>query len=94
MAAPHSTSLRALRLLSQQHSPTPCLRRSLHITGSHSAPPTKSKAATDRPSALYVSHSVTDLKHECQRRALRAGGSKPEVCMLAILYSMHRDVQC
>lgn len=79
MAAPHSTSLRALRLLSQQHSPTPCLRRSLHITGAHSAPPTKSKA-TDRPSALYVSHSVTDLKHECQRRALRAGGSKSEVC--------------
>lgn len=75
MAAPRSTSLRSLRLLSRQHFSIPSVRRGLHITGANSAQPIKS---ADRTS-LYVSYSVTDLQSECQRRSLRSGGSKSEV---------------
>ena len=76
MAAPRSTSLRALRILSQQHSATPSLRRGLHITGVNSAQPAN---VADRAS-LYTAQSVPELKQECQKRSLRAIGSKTEVC--------------
>lgn len=75
MAAPRSTSLRALRTLSQQHSATPSLRRGLHITGVNSAQPAN---VADRAS-LYTAQSVPELKQECQKRSLRAIGSKTEV---------------
>ena len=78
MAAPHSASLRALRILSQQHTPTltPSLRRTLHITGAQYSAP---KNGADKPTLLYASHTLSDLKAECRKRALRAGGSKSEV---------------
>lgn len=75
MAAPRCTSLRALRVLSQQHSASPCLRRNLHITGAHSAQPAN---AADK-STLYQALSVGELKQECRKRSLRAAGGKPEV---------------
>ena len=77
MAAPRSSSLRALRVLSQQNTATPYLRRGLHITGSHSAPPTNT---SDR-STLYGSYTLADLKNECLKRSLRSAGSKTEVCI-------------
>lgn len=75
MAAPRSTSLRALRLLSQQHAATPSIRRGLHITGANSAQP----ANVSDKSTLYAARSLPDLKSECQRRSLRANGSHPEL---------------
>ncbi|QKX56314.1 uncharacterized protein TRUGW13939_03415 [Talaromyces rugulosus] len=77
MAAPRSTSLRALRALSQQHTPATTLycRRRLHITGAFSAQPVE---GPDK-AALYSARSVTDLKSECQRRGILAGGSKAEL---------------
>jgi hypothetical protein len=84
MAAPRSTSLRALRALSQQHTPATTLycRRRLHITGAFSAQPVEGpdKAASNS------SRSVTDLKSECQRRGILSGGSKAEVRPLELLY--------
>ncbi|KAI9042545.1 uncharacterized protein KD926_005400 [Aspergillus affinis] len=75
MAAPRSTSLRALRLLSQQHAATPSIRRGLHITGANSAQP----ANVSDKSTLYAARSLPDLKSECQKRSLRANGSHPEL---------------
>lgn len=75
MAVPRSTSLRALRVLSQQHSAAPTGRRNLHITGVQSAQPAN---PADKAS-LYAVRSLPDLKLECQRRSLRTAGSKTEV---------------
>ncbi|KAJ5610357.1 hypothetical protein N7510_007076 [Penicillium lagena] len=79
MAAPRSSSLRALRVLSQQHSTTTAAaapaRRNLHITGVHSAQPAN---PADKAS-LYSARSVPDLKLECQRRSLRSAGSQSEL---------------
>lgn len=75
MAAPRSTSLRALRVLSQQHTATPYLRRGLHITGAHSAQPAN---VTDRTS-LYATRSLADLQKECQKRHLGISGSQSEL---------------
>lgn len=69
MAAPRSTSLKALRSLSQQ----PC--RSLHITGAYSA----QVATGPDASTLYHSRTLADLRAECQKRNLGASGSKSEV---------------
>lgn len=77
MAAPRSTSLRALRVLSQQHATTPCLRRGLHITGVNSAQPVN---VSDRTS-LYATRSLADLQRECSQRKLGASGSQNEVCI-------------
>ncbi|OAX84621.1 hypothetical protein ACJ72_01017 [Emergomyces africanus] len=75
MAAPRSTSLRALRLLAaQQHAPTHSstlasmapFRRSLHITGAFSAQPARGPDVT----AIYRSRSLGDLRAECERRNL------------------------
>ncbi|KAJ5569926.1 uncharacterized protein N7459_009356 [Penicillium hispanicum] len=74
MAAPRS-SLRALRQISQQHSAAPVARRGLHITGVQSAQPAN---PADKAS-LYAARSLPDLKLECQRRSLRAAGSKSEL---------------
>ncbi|KMU72337.1 hypothetical protein CISG_02985 [Coccidioides immitis RMSCC 3703] len=82
MAAPRSTSLRALRLLSQQNSSAPAstlasmapFRRFLHITGAYSAQPASGPDVT----SIYRARSVADLRAECERRNLRAGGSKAE----------------
>ncbi|KAK2873234.1 hypothetical protein FQN49_002507 [Arthroderma sp. PD_2] len=69
MAAPRSSSLKALRSLSQQP------RRSLHITGAYSA-----QVATGPDVAtLYLSRSIADLREECQKRNLGAAGSKSEL---------------
>ncbi|KAI1975765.1 hypothetical protein LOZ53_004604 [Ophidiomyces ophidiicola] len=77
MAAPRSTSLRALRILSQQHSPAPSsvLRRSLHMTGVYSAQPASGPDVT----SIYRARSVADLKAECEKRNIRTGGSKAEL---------------
>ncbi|EAS33117.3 uncharacterized protein CIMG_04141 [Coccidioides immitis RS] len=83
MAAPRSTSLRALRLLSQQNSSAPAstlasmapFRRFLHITGAYSAQPASGPDVT----SIYRARSVADLRAECERRNLRAGGSKAEL---------------
>lgn len=74
MAAPRHTSLRALRQLSQQPIAAPA-RRGLHITGVQSAQP--ANPADKAP--LYAARALPDLKAECQRRSLRAAGSKSEV---------------
>ncbi|KAJ5231597.1 uncharacterized protein N7469_006185 [Penicillium citrinum] len=73
MAAPRSTSLRALRQLSNK--PSPVTRRGLHITGVQSAQPAN---PADKAS-LYAARSLPDLKSECQRRSIRAAGSKSEL---------------
>ncbi|RDH21024.1 hypothetical protein M747DRAFT_28597 [Aspergillus niger ATCC 13496] len=75
MAAPRSSSLRALRVLSQQHSTTPSIRRGLHITGAQSAQPAN---VSDRAS-LYASRTLADLKNECVKRSLRSSGSQSEL---------------
>ncbi|KAE8323358.1 hypothetical protein BDV39DRAFT_182368 [Aspergillus sergii] len=75
MAAPRSASLRALRVLSQQHTATPCLRRGLHITGVNSAQPVN---VSDRTS-LYATRSLADLQRECSQRKLGASGSQNEL---------------
>ncbi|PGH07886.1 hypothetical protein GX51_01596 [Blastomyces parvus] len=84
MAAPRSTSLRALRLLAaQQHAPIPSstlasmapFRRSLHITGAFSAQPARGPDIT----AIYRSRGLGDLRAECERRNLRSVGSKAEL---------------
>ncbi|KAH8697223.1 hypothetical protein BGW36DRAFT_378243 [Talaromyces proteolyticus] len=77
MAAPHSTSLRALRALSQQHTPATTLycRRRLHITGAFSAQPVDGSGKT----GSYASRTLPELKSECQRRGLVAGGSKADL---------------
>lgn len=73
MAAPRSTSLRALRALSQLHSAP--LRRSLHITGAQSAQPANAADKT----TLYATRTLADLKAECQKRRIGSAGSKDEV---------------
>ncbi|KAJ5081578.1 hypothetical protein NUU61_009842 [Penicillium alfredii] len=75
MTAPRSSSLRALRVLSQRHSAVPSTRRALHITGVQSAQP----ANPGDKASLYAARSLPDLKTECQRRSLRAAGSKTEL---------------
>lgn len=80
MAAPRSTSLRALRQLSNK--PSPVTRRGLHITGVQSAQPAN---PADKAS-LYAARSLPDLKSECQRRSIRAAGSKSEVCLDHIIH--------
>ncbi|OJJ44733.1 hypothetical protein ASPZODRAFT_153620 [Penicilliopsis zonata CBS 506.65] len=75
MAAPRSSSLRALRLLSQHHHATSAVRRGLHITGVNSAQPAN---PADKAS-LYASRTLSDLKAECQRRSLRIIGSKSDL---------------
>ncbi|KAL4921222.1 hypothetical protein BDW62DRAFT_141689 [Aspergillus aurantiobrunneus] len=75
MAAPRSTSLRALRLLSQQHTLSPSYRRSLHITGAQSAQP----ANISDKATLYSTRSLADLKSECQRRSLGSTGTQAEL---------------
>ncbi|CEL02638.1 hypothetical protein ASPCAL03804 [Aspergillus calidoustus] len=75
MTAPRSASMRALRLLSQQHTVSPSLRRGLHITGAQSAQPAN---ITDR-TTLYSARTIADLKSECQKRSLRATGTHDEL---------------
>jgi hypothetical protein len=65
----------ALRLLSQQHTVSPSLRRGLHITGAQSAQPAN---VTDR-ATLYSARTIADLKSECQKRSLRVNGTHDEV---------------
>ncbi|KAM5435744.1 hypothetical protein MferCBS31731_006193 [Microsporum ferrugineum] len=69
MAAPRSSSLKALRSLSQQP------RRSLHITGAYSA----QVATGPDVSTLYHSRTLADLRAECQKRNLGASGTKSEL---------------
>ncbi|KAF3491912.1 uncharacterized protein GIQ15_01429 [Arthroderma uncinatum] len=69
MAAPRSTSMRALRSLSQQP------RRSLHITGAYSA----QHATGPDVTTVYLSRTLADLRAECQKRNLGAAGSKSEL---------------
>ncbi|EEP80735.1 conserved hypothetical protein [Uncinocarpus reesii 1704] len=74
MTAPRSASLRALRILSQQHSSAP-FRRSLHVTGAYSA----QLASGPDVTSIYRARSVADLRDECQRRNIRTAGNKAEL---------------
>ncbi|KAL1994361.1 hypothetical protein VTN49DRAFT_3030 [Thermomyces lanuginosus] len=86
MAAPHATSLRALRALSQQYTSATTLycRRRLHITGAFSAQPVD---GTDK-TTLYASRTLADLKAECERRSLRTAGTKAELIDRLINYDL------
>ncbi|OJJ03698.1 hypothetical protein ASPVEDRAFT_54051 [Aspergillus versicolor CBS 583.65] len=75
MAAPRSSPLRALRLLSQQHTFSPSYRRGLHITGAQSAQP----ANVSDKATLYSTRNLADLKIECQKRSLGAIGTHAEL---------------
>ncbi|KAI9371550.1 hypothetical protein BJX61DRAFT_543560 [Aspergillus egyptiacus] len=72
--AARSTSMRTLRLLSQQQKVSP-LRRDLHITGAHSAQP----ASVSDKTTLYSTRTLADLKTECQKRSLRSNGTQEEL---------------
>lgn len=88
MAAPRSTSLRALRLLSQQHTFSPSYRRGLHITGAQSAQP----ANVSDKATLYSTRNLADLKIECQKRSLGATGTQAEVCAIPSAPSLLRTI--
>lgn len=78
MGAPRSTSIRALRALSQQHESSwtgLAARRNLHITGAYSA----QVANGSNKAILYTTRSLADLKLECERRSLRTSGTKSEL---------------
>ncbi|KAJ5907841.1 hypothetical protein N7495_000523 [Penicillium taxi] len=75
MVAIRSSSLRALRQISQQCVAVPAARRSLHITGIQSAQPLNSADAA----SLYGARTLPDLKSECIKRSLGATGSKSEL---------------
>lgn len=69
MAAPRTTSVRALRTLSQQS-------RQLHMTGPATFP---SPLLTSERPALNLPRDIAGLRAECLKRKLPATGSKSEV---------------
>lgn len=84
MAAPRSTSFKALRTL-QKASPSAPARRNLHITGSNSSPQLRSPP----PKHTYAPLTLSDLRDECRRRSILYTGTKHElVDRLAIHDSM------
>lgn len=74
MAAPRSSSFKALRNLQKAGSSSP-VRRSLHITGSNSSPQTHN--AQSRHTYSPLTHS--DLRDECRRRSILYTGTKHEL---------------
>jgi SAP domain len=84
MAAPRSSSFKALRNLQKASSSAPA-RRNLHITGSNSSPQVRSPP----PKHTYAPLTLSDLRDECRRRSILYTGTKHElVDRLAIHDSM------
>ncbi|KAF2461623.1 hypothetical protein BDY21DRAFT_360706 [Lineolata rhizophorae] len=80
MAAPRSTSLRALSRLAAQHqssSPQLLQRRALHMTGPATFP-SPMLASAERP-AITLPGDLAGLRAECKKRKLSATGSKAEL---------------
>ncbi|KAI9829753.1 MAG: hypothetical protein M1819_005990 [Sarea resinae] len=73
MAAPRTVSTRAL---SRVAAPRSHQVRSLHITGSTSTP---SPWVTSTRGASYRPQSLSELKSECSKRSINAGGSKEQL---------------
>jgi hypothetical protein len=84
MAAPRSSSFKALRNL-QKAGPSVPARRNLHITGANSSP----QAYNPPPKATYAPLTLSDLRNECRRRSILYTGTKHELMdRLAIHDSM------
>jgi SAP domain len=84
MAAPRSSSFKALRKL-QKAGPSAPARRNLHITGSNSSP----HAYNPQPKQSYAPLTLSDLRSECRRRSILYTGTKHElVDRLAVHDSM------
>lgn len=79
MAAPRSTSLRALRAITQANQPQVHTTRGLHITGAASAPYGNQGAFSPASAELYHSRSIKDLRAECKRRSITTSGSHGEL---------------
>lgn len=79
MAAPRSTSLRALRAITQANHPQVQSTRSLHITGSHPAPYGTSNAIRAAPAEPFRGRTIADLRAECKRRSIATNGSYGEL---------------
>jgi len=76
MAAPRASSFKALRNLQRSTAAgTTPARRSLHITGGHASP----RLANPTHKTTYLPWNLQDLRHECQKRALSASGTKHEL---------------
>ncbi|ERF76117.1 hypothetical protein EPUS_01450 [Endocarpon pusillum Z07020] len=74
MAAPRSSSFKALRNLQRTSSSVPA-KRSLHITGSNSSP----QAYNPQPKTTYAPLTLSDLRNECRRRSILYTGTKHEL---------------
>ncbi len=74
MAAPRSSSFKALRTLQKSSSSVPA-KRSLHITGSNSSP----QAYNPQPKHTYTPLTLSDLRNECRRRSILYTGTKHEL---------------
>lgn len=74
MAAPRSSSFKALRNLQKAGTSTPA-RRSLHITGSNSSPQSHNAQSKHTYSPLTLS----DLRDECRKRSILYTGTKHEM---------------
>ncbi|KAL9115401.1 MAG: hypothetical protein Q9227_000722 [Pyrenula ochraceoflavens] len=91
MAAPHSTSLRALRAIAQ--SPRVQVTgstRNLHMTGSHPAPAHRTPSKPAASTKPFQGRSLADLRAECRNRGISSRGSAPE---LADRLSQHEALQ-
>ena len=75
MAAPRSSSFKALRNL-QRVSQSPPAKRGLHMTGVNSFSPTSIDPAHR---TILEGRSLQDLRGECQKRTLSASGTKHEL---------------
>lgn len=74
MAAPRSSSFKALRNLQRTSYSIPA-KRSLHITGSNSSP----QAYNAQPKNTYAPLTLSDLRNECRRRSILYTGTKHEL---------------
>lgn len=74
MAAPRSSSLKALRNLQTAGAAVPARRR-LHITGSNSSP----QSYNPQPKSTYAPLTLSDLRDECRRRSILYTGTKQEL---------------
>lgn len=74
MAAPRSSSFKALRNLQKASSSVPA-KRGLHITGSNSSP----QAYNPQLKHTYAPLTLSDLRSECRRRSILYTGTKHEL---------------
>jgi SAP domain len=74
MAAPRTSSFKALRNLQKVSRSTPT-KRDLHITGVHAAP----SPIDPTHKTTYTPWSMQDLRGECSKRSISASGTKHEL---------------